>query len=470
VIRTAGLAADTAPAPSPHAPAATPREIARLLGPADEVSAIDNGTQVEIQLGHFCNNRCVFCASGQLTERGLAMPVPARKVEAALAEAAVRGIRKVTFLGGEPTIQDAFLPSLRRAIALGFDDVTIFTNGARTGDPRFVDTVCGLGRFTWRISLQGATETAHDAAVGHLGAFRKIVNGLLLLRARGQVVTANMCLTSLALPSLPALPSLLLDHGVQQMCIDMVRPVSAGDRSDAWLARILPRFPDAGRALRGVVQEFDRRAPGYDLNLTHLPFCALPEFAQRIHHGGEATVTFTADLDERQGVMDKYAFQRSDRTLLPECMGCVFRPRCTGVPKAYARLFGSGDVRAIGLVELRRLDPRQRSFVDHVGAQIAALRRVHVPEPWRRTELRVDAHGRMVVAHFRYAGSTECALRLVSGCDPVPAGMVQLAATARWRLVTAPRFEVPRPVLAMLVRAVAGTLVQRPSTTMTHTS
>ena len=28
--------------------------------------------QIELQLGHVCNNRCVFCVSGQLTEQRLA--------------------------------------------------------------------------------------------------------------------------------------------------------------------------------------------------------------------------------------------------------------------------------------------------------------------------------------------------------------------------------------------------------------
>ncbi|MSP91112.1 MAG: radical SAM protein [Myxococcales bacterium] len=348
--------------PSPLAAAATPAEVERVLGATAAVTARGGPAQVEIQLGHFCNNRCVFCASGQLTEQGRAQPVPELQVVRALEAAAANGVRRLTLLGGEPTIQDAFLPSLRRAVELGFADITIFTNGTRTADARFVDAVASLGSFTWRISIQGATEAAHDVAVGRRGAFQRIVAGLALLQARHQRVTVNMCLTTHALATLGALPALLLGRGVGQLCIDMVRPVSAGERTDAELKAMMPTFAAAGRALRAMLAELDARAPDFDLNLTHLPFCALPEAAPRIRHGGDATVTFTADLDERQGVMDKYAFQQTDRRKLPECAGCVFFANCSGVPHAYAAWHGAASVRPVTMAEVVAADPTGRAL------------------------------------------------------------------------------------------------------------
>lgn len=42
--------------------------------------------QLEIQLGHLCNNRCVFCVSGQLTSRGEAPFLPVEELYRALDE------------------------------------------------------------------------------------------------------------------------------------------------------------------------------------------------------------------------------------------------------------------------------------------------------------------------------------------------------------------------------------------------
>lgn len=330
----------------PHAPAATVDQIQRTLAEARTVTATEQDGQVELQLGHFCNNRCVFCASGQLTEQGHAAPVPARKLRAALEAVAAKGIRRVTFLGGEPTIQESFLPGLRAAAELGFTQVVIFTNGARLADPRFRDAVESVVSahgidLQWRISIQGADAVSHDRAVGKPGAFARIVRGLEALAAQGRAVTVNMCLTSGSVATLPALADLVLRYRVQQVCIDMVRPVSAGERTSAWMQDIMPRFASLAAPLRELTVRLRSADPLFDVNYTHVPMCVAADLAPYLHHGGEPTVTLTADLDERQGVMDKYAFQASDRRKLTGCRGCVFEWRCTGVAHEY--LDGNGE-------------------------------------------------------------------------------------------------------------------------------
>ena len=72
----------------------------------------------EIQLSHVCNNRCVFCVSGQMTELRMAKPTPLPEVKAKFDEAARRGITKVTIMGGEPTIHPTFFPTVEYALEL----------------------------------------------------------------------------------------------------------------------------------------------------------------------------------------------------------------------------------------------------------------------------------------------------------------------------------------------------------------
>jgi len=88
--------------------------------------------QIEIQLGHLCNNRCVFCVSGQMSERRMAGQIPEEPVIAELRRAHDSGIRRVTFLGGEPTIQQNFIPAITAAKELGFSEIILFTNGVQT--------------------------------------------------------------------------------------------------------------------------------------------------------------------------------------------------------------------------------------------------------------------------------------------------------------------------------------------------
>ncbi|MBV1860122.1 MAG: radical SAM protein, partial [Nannocystaceae bacterium] len=168
---------------------------------------------VEIQLGHMCNNRCVFCSSGQATQMGQALPMELAPVLGALERAKRQRARKVTFLGGEPTLQRAFLPALRRATDLGFEEIEIFTNGVKAARRSFVDEVAAIGRFSWRFSIQGGNRDAHDEAVVKPGAFLRICRAMDNVREHGHRITANACINELSYRSLPDYVGLVQRHG-----------------------------------------------------------------------------------------------------------------------------------------------------------------------------------------------------------------------------------------------------------------
>src|SRR4026207_561764 len=119
---------------------------------ATNVTASGAGHRYEIQPGHLCNNRCVFCSSGQLTQMKIARPVPLEPIIEALEEARAAGAVPLTFLGGEPTSHKRFLEILAKAVALGFEHIVIFTNGVMFPHPGFIESVTALGNFEWRIS------------------------------------------------------------------------------------------------------------------------------------------------------------------------------------------------------------------------------------------------------------------------------------------------------------------------------
>src|SRR5689334_17004283 len=123
-----------------------------------------------------CNNRCVFCVSGQRTEQREAFPIAADPVLSRLDEGYAGGVRKVTLLGGEPTIQPDFLKVVGHAVRLGFEEIVIFTNGVKTARASFVDEILATGgKFTFRLSFQGANRRAHERTTKKLGSFDRLV-------------------------------------------------------------------------------------------------------------------------------------------------------------------------------------------------------------------------------------------------------------------------------------------------------
>src|SRR5206468_645236 len=160
---------------------------------ATTVTSSGSGHKFEIQLGHLCNNRCVFCSSGQLTAMKIARPVPL-----------------------EPT------------------------------------------------------DEAHVATTGRADSFRRILHGLGELQRRGQLVTANMCVNERSYRSLPEYPALLAQYGVRQLHVDIVRPESTGERDQAYLREIMPRYSDMAPYYDEMLAGFDEWDPDFDVNVGNL--------------------------------------------------------------------------------------------------------------------------------------------------------------------------------------------------------
>lgn len=366
--------------------------------PAD---LVEGAELVEIQLGHLCNNRCVFCSSGQATALGQARPIDEAPVRAALDQAKQRRARKVTFLGGEPTLQRAFLPALRYATSLGFEEIEIFTNGVKAARKSFVDEVAAIGRFSWRFSIQGGNEEAHDLAVAKAGAFARICRAMKHVGSHGHRITANACINEHSYRSLPDYVELVRRYEIMQLHVDVVRPSSAGTRSDAYLEEIMPMHTAMAPYFEEMLRRFEAWDPSFDVNVGNVPFCVLPSWAHRVHHGGQETLTVASDPSNGLSAKDKYAVQHADKVRGSGCEQCLFTEACSGVFDAYARIHGLDELRPVDAQDLQEQDPNGRAWAWHVADWVRALEteggRVVVHDPIGRI-IRVDFDvGRVVI-------------------------------------------------------------------------
>lgn len=311
--------------------------------------------QIEIQLGHMCNNRCVFCVSGQRTAMGEAGPMPVEPILEEIRRARRSGHRKITLLGGEPTLQPGFLRIVEETVALGFEEIVLFTNGSKTARAEFIDAVRRTGgRFTWRISIQGATRESHERTTKKPGSFDRIVRTLEHLAERGERITVNMCVVRSNFEDVDRFPALLRPYGVSQLHLDMVRPLDAGVRTEEELRAMLPRLADLAAPFRRMIAGFDA---AFDVNIGNLPYCIAPDLAPWIHHDGEPTETVAIDGDDRLSrPWNKYLVKARDKQKPERCRTCIFDARCSGIYEIYARFYGFGELVPIQPEIARDLD------------------------------------------------------------------------------------------------------------------
>lgn len=321
--------------------------------------------QVEIQLGHMCNNRCVFCVSGQRTALGEALPMPVEPFMERVRTARAEGHRKITLLGGEPTLQPGFMQLLQECVDLGYEEIVLFTNGSKTARAAVVDEVLATGgNITWRISVQGATPEAHERTTGKPGSFERILRTLGHLRDRKQRITANMCVVTTNFESIDRFPALLLPFGVSQLHLDMMRPLDAGQRTEAELRGLIPRHADLIGPLTRMVRGFP---DGFDVNVGNVPFCAAPELARWIHHDGEHTDTIDVNgAGEISEPWNKYEVKRRDKGKPDRCADCLFDSRCSGIFQTYKEFYGDAELVPITAERLRRADPGRHFLALHL--------------------------------------------------------------------------------------------------------
>lgn len=415
---------------------------------ATTVTTSGGGHQFEIQLGHLCNNRCVFCSSGQLSEWKVARPIALAPIVEALERARAAGARRVTFLGGEPTIHKGFHDAVARAVALGFEEVVIFTNGVMFPHPGFIERVVALGpRIEWRVSIQGGNEAAHVAVTKRADSFRRIEDGLRKLAALGQRVTANLCVNEQSYRSLPDYPALVAAHGIRQLHVDIVRPESTGPRDEEAMRELLPRYTDMAPHFRAMLDRFEQELPGFDVNVGNLPYCVLPEWADRVHHGGEQTVTQACDDEALEAAVDKYEWHYSMRRHPPGCEGCVFRSRCSGVYDAYLARHGDGEFRAVSPDALRAAQDGRRARRRAIGFA-RTLHALGVFAEWSAEAIREDGDETVLPLRSATGESLEVVfLRAARVGHP--------AVSLDFRLADGATLEGARPVVASVVRALS---------------
>ncbi len=319
----------------------------------------------EVQLGHLCNDRCVFCISGRLTSEGKAPLLAVETLERRIRKARADGHRAITFLGGEPTIQPFFLDLVRVAVELGFDPIVIFTNGGKAGRTKgeLVDQVIATGgSFEWRMSFHGATREAHERTTRRRGSFDQLLVAAQRVAERGQRLTVNTCVVEQNYRSLDAFPALLAPFGVAQLHVDMIHPEDTGNLSLDALREIMVRYTDLAPVLRRMVAGFDE---GFDVNIGNVPYCIAPDLAPFIHHGGRPTETAPAHdfgLPVLQPVRAKYDFKERHNVKAASCAPCELNDRCAGLFPEYAAIYGTEELRPISAAMLDEVDRDGRLF------------------------------------------------------------------------------------------------------------
>ena len=293
-----------------------------------------------ISLTTFCNAACPFCCVLDILNRPELNPTDEKIIERMVASRA-DGCTILGFTGGEPTVHPRFAEFCRRGRELGYESITINTNGIQFKSRAWTEAALDAGLSHIDFSIHGEDAEMHDAMMARPGAFAAFRRGMAHLRELSAkyrpVLGATTVVTAQNAARLPAIAAMLVDEGITTL-----RFKHCFEGAEGADVALVARYAD----LMGYVREAVRvaRSRGAMVTLTHFPLCLLGEEA-----------VFATDLAEenilsinRDGavLLDGRASDHR-RGAASVCEGCALALVCTKLDQRYVTVHGELELRPV---------------------------------------------------------------------------------------------------------------------------
>lgn len=316
--------------------------------------------RVEIHLGTLCNNRCVFCMSG--VNRDHKEPwADFERVREELRHFRAQGCRAAGFLGGEPSVYPRILESIAFARDLGYENVSLCTNGTRLSDAAFCADLVKAGLTRVTLSVHSHRPEIEDGLItlvpGNLSRKIGAIRNLGGLRRRGFLpggVALNPVLCRPTLMEMEDYIAFFGELGLDDIRFNYIWPQGDARGDRAWVPSFREAVPELVRIMLINEKRLRKR-----LTFGGVPRCALAlaglSGKMRDYLSGKYLdeAGFDPDNDvslatKNGPLKDRFVWQEVKRDVLktmgPRCADCAQRARCEGVWGSYAELYGFGEL------------------------------------------------------------------------------------------------------------------------------
>jgi MoaA/NifB/PqqE/SkfB family radical SAM enzyme len=268
-----------------------------------------------VNLSYRCNNNCTFCSVGDRprVDGDLALQL------AHLRRARERGVRLLDLDGGEPTLHPRLFEILDEARALGYERVTVTSNGRRLAYPEFARRLASHG-VQLLISLHGSNAPVHEALTRSPGSFGQTARGVAVAARAFREFGVNTTVVQGNLEDLPSLGTLLEKLGARRWTLQYLTPFGNAQAD---------QVVDPGRAREVFAALIERFRTSLHVSVIGMPYCYLPgleshvledhfKMAREMLFVDGTLVNLGAYLRERR-------YFRAD-----SCDACPFRLLCGG--------------------------------------------------------------------------------------------------------------------------------------------
>lgn len=273
-----------------------------------------------------CNQDCPFCSANETSNNVWTDPAVMLR---ALSRAARRGVERVSFSGGEPTLSRDLVHYVGAARRLGIAKIEIVTNGVLLDEPRRVQALRDAGLTHAFVSLHAHDERLSRAHTQKIGDHARTVRAVKNLCDAGVETVVNHVITARNYPYLKQFVDFAHAElgGRAMISFALVTPQYKALEDLSIVPRISDVAPYLRRALHRALEVGQAVVIG---SRQGIPPCFLGEF-----EGWSDVLKLTSEAASE----DAPQKQRG-----PACDACKYTRQCTGLWRPYVARYGLGEL------------------------------------------------------------------------------------------------------------------------------
>lgn len=302
--------------------------------------------------GYTCNNRCLFCINSEMRS------MPERST-AEIVKLLKKGLDEkydyLEFAGGEDAIRPDFCLLVKTARKMGYERVTIATNGRIFSYIDFAKKVFDAGITDIIFSVHAPNEYLHDTLTKVQGSFRQAILGLenmlKLFSGTDRTIATNTAITKLNYKVLPETGKFIMSFGLHNSEFIFADPTRGGvaDNFDMLMPKISLAAPYIRECLalgRGYFQKSLVKNLLSNWAIRYVPLCYFTDFFPfQISDVRESIVFSQVSHSKPDGETKDYVQERrlTTRSKTERCKDCLLRDDCEGIWNKYLQAFGDEE-------------------------------------------------------------------------------------------------------------------------------
>ncbi len=304
--------------PSATNPLVPPAALVRFRRSFDLAARAAAPEKVIVNLTYRCNNHCSFCAVGNRAR----LDAAAANVRSVLERHRSQGMRLVDFDGGEPTLHPELLALVAHARSLGYDRITVTTNGRRLSYAKFAGALAGSGATTILVSLHGPDADVHGRITSVPESFDQTVSGIrnvVEAAPPGVEIGVNTTVSRQNVGRLHDVAELVHGLGVGLLNLQLLTPFGRATRAHA------PDPDEVAARIEGVLDAWSGRLR---IGLVNALFCQFPGREDLVAPDAGKLARHMVFVNEEEVNLGAYLGAR--RVRRPQCAPCPYASCCAG--------------------------------------------------------------------------------------------------------------------------------------------